>query len=297
MKHVIVKTRFIHVCAVIAIAWATILVPVSNASAQVMCVDLFKSPLFAPKFDRLYDFYRSEIQGLKDSQVERLNKTMIEHLREYVPAANENRAQSISARDAQNLVNAARSHPVAGDDDRYQRPDSDTGFCFGRATYLHLTALKMGLQKDSILKIWAIGPMKSSLNAEITWGYHVSTMVYTKEGGWLVIDPNYYMPQSFESWMQQYQQQSVDHRLRFYVTGAEKFGLYAGKYTPYLLGLVQPKDQDFFKGYFVDLLKAVRTETLESLNLRRVSAEQGKIVLDESPASILAAIKDFLGIF
>ena len=296
MSNVEVKMCFRRFYVVLALALATFLVPVSNALAQNRCEALFKSPLFSPKFDRLYDYYVHETGGLNESQVQALNKKMIQDLRDYWPLSNDKRAQSMSSRDAQNLLNAARGHAVVGfqGDQRYQRPDSDTGFCFGRATYIHLTALKMGLQKESVLKIWAVGPMKSSLNSEITWGYHVAALVYTKEGGWLVIDPNTYMPQSFEHWMGQMSQQSTDQRLRFYVTEAEKFSLYAGKYPRFLMGLDHAHEQDFFKGYFVDMMDAVRKESLPSLGLHFVTAAEGKISVRPQSTSIISKIKDFL---
>lgn len=257
-------------------------------AAGLLCQNLFEPAIFQAKPDRLYDYYLNEIQFLSNEQVQKLNQELLQALDQYTPWPSGTRAQGISWKQAQKMVSLVGDHSVLGtrSEDMYLRPGEQMGYCFGRAMYLHLLALKLGVQKDSIKKIWAVGPMSSGVNG-VLWGYHVGLLVYSHEG-WLVLDANQLQVVKIENWVQKFSELSVDQRIRFYVTEAEKFGLYAGKYSRFLLGLDLSKEEDWFRHYFVDMLEATRRETLSELGLKKLTPKD-----DEPRAGLIRQIRNF----
>lgn len=95
---------------------------------------------------------------------------------------------------------------------------------------------------------------------------------------------------------------SQDQRVRFFETDPEKFGLSAGTYTRSILGLDLAYHEDWFKGYFVDLLAATRTETLDDLRLRKIEIESSFLdskkvfKAPKHPETFLEKMKDFFWI-
>lgn len=274
MLYVSSITRFICSGAGLFLLQATFLVELSKAQTQApgLCAMVFAPQIFERKPDRLYDHYLNETQYLDLSQVQNLNREFLTTLEGYQPPTHERRARGITEDDAYRMLYAARNHSVVGGHQvrKYSQPGESMGYCFGRAMYLHILALKLGVQKASIHKIWALGPMQSN-DGLVTWGYHVSLIVFSPQKGWLVLDPNFHRPFSVSEWMDFYGKQSADQRIRFYVTEPEKLGLYAGKYSRYMLGLDLKNSEDWFKHYFVDMLKATRNESLESMGLSKIS--------------------------
>lgn len=259
--------------------------PVSKAHAQTSgkatkCSYLFQTAedVFPSRPDRLYDYYLNEVEGLSVFDISTLNNQFMDSLNHYTPAESDTRAQAIDERRAQKVLNIVNEHPVVGfrSYDKYSQPGEEMGFCFGRTMYMHLLALKLGLQKSSIKKIWAVGPMQSGISG-VHWGYHVGLLVFSKERGWIVLDPNQKLIVTLNEWVGKFQKVSLDQRIRFYATEPEKFGLYAGQYSRYLLGLDLTVDQDWFKHYFVEMLAAFRAESLENLGLRKMTPEEGKL--------------------
>ncbi|MES2801791.1 MAG: protein-glutamine glutaminase family protein [Bdellovibrionota bacterium] len=150
-------------------------------------------------------------------------------------------------------------------------PSGDIGFCFGRATFIHLMLLKMGLQKNSIRKIWAMGSMNTG---EMNWRYHVATMAYTKRKGWLVLDTNHGAAVSLQEWVAAYSKMSTDGKLRFYTSDASKFGFKMGKYSRLYLGIDLNQERDYFRGYFKDMMEWVH---------KRKLSQDGIVSLDKEP--------------
>lgn len=246
-------------------------VHLSKAQANAgLCRDLFEPSIFNSKPDRLYDEYLNETQNLDSKQIQSLNQNFVSILKKFVPTKHERRAQTVSIKQTQKMLDIVTHHRVVGlhNDNIYARPNEEMGFCFGRAMYLHLLSLKLGLHKGSIKKIWALGPMDSG-TPNVTWGYHVALMVFSKEKAWVVLDANIGRVVTAEQWVRIYTNRSLDQRVRFYASEPEKFGLYAGKYSRYILGLDLNTNDDWFKHYFVDMLRASRSETLESLGLKK----------------------------
>jgi len=191
------------------------------------CAQLFEPSVFREKPDRLYDYYLKQIELLTTEEVKSLNRSFVESVQNAIPAANTLRAQAIDWQSAQKILDRVYSHPTIGfkADDIYSQPGEEMGFCFGRAMYMHLLALKLGIQKESIKKIWAVGPMRSDTPG-IDWGYHVAILIFSKDG-WIILDPNVMRVYRIENWVESYSQKSLDGRIRFFATEPERFGLYS----------------------------------------------------------------------
>lgn len=102
-------------------------------------------------------------------------------------------------------------------------PQGKFGFCFGRALFVHLTALRRGVHKDSIKKVFVVGPMKGFLPGQ-TWGFHVATMIAKEGGGFWVVDPFEGKPLTLDEWFEHNNSKSQDQRLRLFVAPASRFG-------------------------------------------------------------------------
>ncbi len=278
MRYVRAEMRLFSFGVRFILILGTFLVFLSNAKANgLSCEKLFEPSVFRAKPDRLYDYYQQQISLLSQDEVASLNRSFVKSVSEYVPPDNDKRSQTLDQVRAQKILDLVFDHPTIGfkADDIYSQPGEEMGYCFGRAMYMHLIALKLGVQKESIKKIWAVGPMQSD-KPGVEWGYHVALMVYTKQG-WIVLDPNLRRVFSVNDWVQYYEAKNLDGRGRFYATDPEKFGLYSGKYSRYLLGLDLSPDQDWFKHYFVDMMQAIRTENLSKLGLTKISVKEGMV--------------------
>jgi hypothetical protein len=159
-----------------------------------------------------------------------------------------NRIRPVSPEFADAMVKSILTNPVTS---VMQRPHYDPGdfigFCFGRATYVHLMALRYGFARADIQKVWIVGPQAGG------WEYHVATMIKTAVG-WRVIDS--LLPQSVtvREWFDHWKGDSLDGKLRLYITEAEKFAPTVSKYSRVQLGLDLTKSDDFYNHYFKDLV-------------------------------------------
>lgn len=292
MWNVSARTSLIHSGMALVVFMGAYFVNLSKAKADgPTCAQLFEPSVFRQKPDRLYDYYSKQIELLSNEEVQSLNRSFVETMQGYVPPANTHRAQAIDTARAQRMLDIVLDHPTIGlrNDDVYMRPNEEMGFCFGRAMYLHLLALKLGVQKESIKKIWAVGPMESD-SPGISWGYHVGLLIFSKEG-WIVLDPNMGRWYRIHEWIDTFSKKSQDGRIRFYATEPDKFGLYSGKYSRYILGSDLTITEDWFRHYFVDMIAATRTESLQSLGMTKMTATEGKI-----SKSFTEMLKGFFGL-
>lgn len=80
---------------------------------------------------------------------------------------NENQ-HSLSQDDAQNLLDHVTDHPIVGNRSagHYDHDGGNVGFCFGRAAYVHMALLKMGVHPSRILKIFSMGGLPDSVCAK-----------------------------------------------------------------------------------------------------------------------------------
>lgn len=260
-----------------------------RAQAQV-CAQIFMDGRPRPAMrleypDRLLDFYRYEVQSLHRKDVAKLNEQTLRELELDRPLGTPHRATSISFRDAWSVLESVKRHPVLSPEGRkaYEHEDRDIGYCFGRATYFHLLLLRMGLQKDSIRKVWIVGPTKNSAHSDVIWDYHVATIAYTTEKGWVTLDTNETKPEPVKDWLASYYRKSLDGKSRFYVTKASKLSIDLGDYDRIQLGLNSSRDMDWFKGYFVDLMRSMRTVKLSDLGVRELERNPRDYVPQAEP--------------
>ncbi len=214
----------------------------------------------------LWNHYRNEIRNLSNEEIQASNLSLINQLHNYRPAKTGKRASQLRYSEAQRLWKVIQTHTVVGTEhiSKYEPANVRIGYCFGRAMYGHLMLLKMGLQKESILKVWAIG---KAVTSEGTWDFHVATLAYTPDQGWVSIDPFFGKPMPAAEWIQNFNKFSSDKRMRFYVTSPQKFSMGIGRYNPQNLGLELNEHKDWYKNYFVYLLESVRERTLSELGL------------------------------
>ena len=141
-------------------------------------------------------------------------------------------------------------------------PKGTIGFCFGRATIVHMEALIRGVNPDAIRKIWIAGDMKQ-------WGHHVATMI-KGEKGWYVIDTNNGKPVLAKDWLAFYQpfKNKNAKDIMVFVTRADRFGPYDPQsYTGINLFNSNTshyeRTADFYRGYFYDYFETLDKERLE----------------------------------
>ncbi len=249
----------------------------SQVWAQSQCQNLFadhqllldRKSLVEQDLIQVYDV---EVAGKTAAEVAAMNLKTIESIHDEIPfRSTSTRGVWINETVANRLVDLTYENPVVNPGLKKYDPKRNIGFCFGRATFIHLMLLKMGLQKNSIRKIWAIGPMNTG---EITWRYHVATMAYTKKNGWLVLDTNHGAAVSAQEWIATYSKMSTDGKLRFYTSDASKLSFMIGKYSRLQLGMDINQERDYYRGYFKDMMEWVR---------KRKLSQDGIVSVDKEP--------------
>lgn len=176
-----------------------------------------------------------------------------QELAKLTPAETASPKEAITRKQAQNLLRSISPHPVVGQRayDSYNRSPTEIGYCFGRATYVHLALLRMGVRKDAIKKIWTVGETGGAMN----WIYHVATAVRTTDGNWTVIDNFVGRLITAQEWAAEMRKMTVDGKKATFITDAKKFHPGTGTYSRTELGLHLSRETDFYKHYFADLFK------------------------------------------
>jgi hypothetical protein len=134
-------------------------------------------------------------------------------------------------------------------------PQGTTGFCFGRAMFVHLYLASSGLHRASVKKAFVFGSMDGGV-----WGWHVATTVRsqdpkTKAIKWLVIDSEVGKVIELLDWYEYWRNgSSDDKKLRLFITEAGRFGATPSKY-----------DEDgisgyYYNDYFKDMMSWFDTE-------------------------------------
>jgi hypothetical protein len=206
------------------------------------------------------NFSKRESSAAIAKEVEALNTRTINELRTYKPEVGQGsvRPEFITREQAQNVLRTIDRHPVIGSYSHMQYdPDLSMGFCFGRATYVHLDLLRRGVNKDSIAKLFALGTMKTG---QTEWRYHVTTIVKGPGNTWWAIDNFVNRMITAEQWMQEMQRYDKDPanpHLRFYFVEAKRFGPDVGQYTPDELS------HPDYRNYFVDLMQWLKNNPVQ----------------------------------
>lgn len=213
------------------------------------------------------------------STIDDLLKMEQEELAKLTQKENLNPSDAITPKQAQRLLDSISPHPVVGQEayDFYNRPGREIGFCFGRATYVHLALLKMGVKKEAIKKIWTVGETGGQMN----WIYHVATAVRTTDGKWTVIDNFVGKLVTAQEWATEMRKMTVDGKKATFITDAKKFHPQTGTYSRVELGLDLSREKDYYQHYFRDLFawfsSSEAHEWFSKYGLRRVNGEKIKV--------------------
>ena len=269
--------------------------------AQVSCRAVFsfrktKDPQvdkFLP--NHLTNYYKYEIEGLSKEKIADLNAKTLSDFQNEIPPLNENRAQAVPYKSLTKILKILRSENYfanhAGAE--YGQEGREIGYCFGRAAFVHLILLKMGLQNESMKKIWLLGPHQLP-GQEVEWGFHVATAIYTKEKGWVTVDTLDSKPLAVQFWVASQLSHSTDERARIYVTSPDKFSADLGRYERIQLGLDLNREEDWYRHYFVDELRFIRENSLRSLGLKPLERPNGKQIDSEEPKTVRGRIQELL---
>lgn len=179
------------------------------------------------------------------------NKIELDKIKKYVPENPGQKVQAVSDIQAQSVLNAILSHPIVSDAGarKFDKGNQYIGYCFGRATFVHLELLRRGVDPRSIGKLFAIGPLY--FKGRI-WDFHVATVVRKTGGGWLAIDGIDNENLEIESWTKKIVQWSTNRNhptVRFYFSDAVKFHPTAGAYN------LEKLHSPHYNGYFIELEK------------------------------------------
>lgn len=191
-------------------------------------------------------------------------KAITEMYKKPVKNKHSQRRNFIEKHEAIDLLYRLKSDPVTTyDNQEMYDPKGHFGFCFGRATWVWLEAIKLGLAKDSIKKIFLVGPMHAG---NIQWQFHVATAVRGKVKGlffdretWYVIDPNFERPMTLEAFYEHYRQFSIDKKLRLFVTEPQRLGPSSTfKFGPQAYS--NSNNEKEYNAYFADMLSNYRNK-------------------------------------
>ncbi len=156
----------------------------------------------------------------------------------------------VTADEGEVIYKAMKETKVNVNHDCYD-PDGTIGFCFGRATIVHMEAIIRNVHPEAIKKIWIAGDMGK-------WGHHVAGMV-KGEKGWLVLDTDLEHAVSTDEWVAKFMpDKPADAKeIMVFVTQAGRFGPYSTEsYNAVDLfntkNLKFNKAQDYYRGYFHD---------------------------------------------
>jgi hypothetical protein len=169
------------------------------------------------------------------------------------------RAPHLTAPQIQEVYRAVDSNGAA---DLYKLPNYDPkgnmGFCFGRAVAAHIEALRSGIDRAQVRKVWAVGDFKSG---NVNWRYHVATVVRDASGKWIAVDPIFGGPLPLGAWylrMKAYENPTGPQNMRLFTTNAERFGPSAtDKYSPIQMGTGKNPD-GVYRGFFKDMMQSFR---------------------------------------
>lgn len=231
--------------------------------------DLFCSKIYLPpsRFERsmrvlvdmnLYDLQGREAQERTAEQIQHSNERVIDNLLNLEPRLYD--PVLVSKKGARKFLKEVERKSVVKKQFIYERDDADIGYCFGRATCAHLLSLKRHFNKDQIKKIFVVGPM---VNGSTEWAYHVSFLVRGADGQWWAIDNFTPTVLSVRDWYHYMLNMSVDGKLAVYITEPQKLGA-IGKYDRFEMGLSLSREEDYYKGYFHDLMQSMRDDSREN---------------------------------
>lgn len=185
-----------------------------------------------------------------------MNQSLVNELKK-LPLPNSTRLASINRAQADQIYNeVSRTY---GDfveiDLRRFDPENRVGFCFGRALVFHIDALSRRIDRQSVRKIWAVGPIESPIHAGEIWNYHVATMIRSSDGSWWVFDPALFASAApLDLWVENIQSRATSGQLLIFSTQAERNFPSPGTYQRAELSSAH------YSNYYKELLQNFRTQ-------------------------------------
>ncbi len=228
----------------------------------------------------LLAYQENEVRNLTSHEIQNLNEQSIQSLYSLkrpvavitTTGSKLARVPSIHRDLGEQLIRSIDQNPVVASyaDSHYSQPGTEIGYCFGRATYVHLALLKLGVDRNSIRKVWLVGPMVAG---NINWAFHVAVVVRVSEPGsstdqWMVVDNVTGKLLEVRSWAANFiPYNSQFKNLRLYVTDPSKFSVSLGKYSRIQMGLDLSAKDDWYRHYFADLMAWFRGHDLSEVHL------------------------------
>lgn len=230
----------------------------ASPRARPFCTTVFEKALTREEFGRalaaeisLENLFTPD--RLSAPKAQRWNGEVLRFARELPFPKKSSRRGAITLVDAQEIVRRIDESPVTSpwSADKYD-PSGEMGFCFGRAMAAHLEALSMNVDKDSILKLFAVGRF---VTGESRWRYHVTTLIRAENGDWWAVDPFFGRPLPLGDWARGMQDLDEDRAMRLFLTEAKRF--IPDSVEPYRRHILTDPG---YRGYFTDLLWHFRNE-------------------------------------
>ncbi len=228
----------------------------------------------------LYQLRESEI--MNNINLKEVSDSVVSALNNYKPEFSTGRVDGVDYRQAYHIMDQLKKEAIYTNYDQYDM-GRNVGFCFGRAMYMHLQLLRYGVNKDSIKKVFVVGPMQVP---GVMWQFHVATVVKSKDSDhWWALDTNLGKPVLLEEWVRHYEKRSTDRSydgffsrfldrpvidktksLRFYITEPSKIGPSGWEYNIKPGGLFDL----FYNDYFKDMFKSFKqAKVLQSEKFNR----------------------------
>lgn len=234
----------------------------SIVQAQSLCRDVFSMDL---KFNRysesqllntdLMQLQRFDTFGKSESVINLMNINEIRNL-ENSKIEKTSRRKFLTLKEIDQLQKSVRENKVTSDFFNYEQPGTSIGYCFGRAMYYHVKLLKNKVDKSVIRKAFVVGPMRAY---GVNWQFHVATIVRGPKNTWYALDNNFSRPQELSVWYKTHFQMGTYKNVRLFITDPKKFTISA-RYDRVQLGLALERSQDWYRGYFTDLMETFRDE-------------------------------------
>lgn len=235
------------------------LLAAKSAWGSPACADPFlqAAPAQFSLYDSdLFELYQNELSQFKSVEsskaavslaIQSQNQT---DLNKFFQASS--KSKGISFATATEILKSISVHPVIGQKAAFKYdPTNEIGFCFGRAAYVHLELLKLGVSPQAMAKIFVMGGIYVDNTA---WDFHVATIVQDERGNWMVIDSLFESILPMSDWMFEVAKWDANRQfpmMRFYVTNAAKFQPMRGSYN------TEHFHSPLYKRYFEDLSQSI----------------------------------------
>jgi hypothetical protein len=229
------------------------LLSLNYSLAQNKCASLFSYKAETALDQNLFQLQLNDKSSLSKEDVKLKNDNAIEALKNTFE---QNENDLITLNNAHKYFSEIYKSTSTPSSSKYDRSEVSIGYCFGRAMYYHLLLLRNKVSKSHIKKIWVVGPMKAY---GTDWQFHVATIVKLKDNNWYALDTNENSILEVSSWAKKYLAMG-DGTVRVFITDPKKFTP-SLTYNKVQFGLNLNGKDDWYKGYFQDMLNESRGES------------------------------------